>query len=118
MARWSSKPTESIATPSTRRASCCRSLHRGGEPMHSAAMLLGIVVVAIALSPSADAQEEENEQGKPIPLTSAKNKVGAFTVTLTERSPLSSPAEIAKRLRIKPEQLGRSKDYDLAKAPF
>src|ERR1700689_4776524 len=43
-------------------------------------------------------------------------KTGEFDLTFTERSPLSTPKELARRLNLKPASLGA--DYDLSKRPF
>ncbi|HEX5242078.1 MAG TPA: hypothetical protein VFW23_02365 [Tepidisphaeraceae bacterium] len=44
-------------------------------------------------------------------LASTKGKSGAFTISLTDRSPLSKPAEIANRIAMTARQQGA--DYDL-----
>ncbi len=54
--------------------------------------------------------------GPPLALTDVPGKTGEFQLTLTERSPLSSPVEIAKRLHKKTEELGS--DYDLSTQIF
>ena len=51
-----------------------------------------------------------------IPLADAKGKTGAFAAKMSERSPLSAPAEVSRRVSLKPEQQGR--DYDIAKELF
>lgn len=43
-------------------------------------------------------------------------KTGAFDITFTERSPLSSPEALAKRLSLKPKDV--ADDYDISKRPF
>ena len=47
------------------------------------------------------ATADMNFSGDPIPLTQAAGKSGAIRVTLPERSPLSPPSEILKRLHAK-----------------
>ncbi|HEX3356561.1 MAG TPA: hypothetical protein VHS31_06220 [Tepidisphaeraceae bacterium] len=54
--------------------------------------------------------------GPPLALTDLAGKTGAFQLTLTDRSPLSSPVAITKRLHLKPEEVGD--DYDLSKQVF
>jgi hypothetical protein len=53
---------------------------------------------------------------QPITIEKINGKTGQFELTISERTPLSAPAEIAKRLHVKPEQLGV--DYDLSKETF
>jgi tetratricopeptide (TPR) repeat protein len=66
-------------------------------------------------APSTTAPADAPEQLGVTP-PDAGQKIGAFRITLSKRSPLSAPDEIAKRLKIKPEQLGS--DYDLSKQVF
>lgn len=51
-----------------------------------------------------------------VPLASLKGKSGAFVVSLADRSPLSKPSEIAKRIAITERQQGP--DYDLSREVF
>lgn len=53
--------------------------------------------------------------GDPVPLADVAGKPGAFRVTLTERSPLSTPAEIIKRMHLKNMP---ADDYDWAKEVY
>lgn len=55
-------------------------------------------------------------EGPALPLDEVQGKTGELHVALKERSPLSAPKEIARRLRCKLEDLGQ--DYDLSKRDF
>jgi len=69
-----------------------------------------VALVAILSAAWSEAQDA------PIPIASVKGHVGAFQVTLTERSPLSKPADVAKRMSLKPAQA--ADDYNLSKEVF
>ena len=51
-----------------------------------------------------------------VPFASLKGKSGAFAVSLADRSPLSKPAEISKRIAMTARQQGP--DHDLSKEVF
>jgi hypothetical protein len=44
------------------------------------------------------------------------SKTGAFDITFTQRSPQSTPSELARRLNLKPRDVAN--DYDLSKRPY
>lgn len=58
----------------------------------------------------------QDDVGPAVPIADAKSKTGAFKVTLSERSPLSGLKDIAKRVGLKPAEVGE--DYDLSKETF
>ncbi len=53
--------------------------------------------------------------GEPMPLADAKGKTGPLRVTLPERSPLSAPKDIIKRMHLKGVEVD---DYDWAKEVY
>jgi hypothetical protein len=70
--------------------------------------LLALGVIILCLRAFADAPASAP--------TTEPTKTGEFDITFTERSPLSAPREIARRMNLREHDLGA--DYDLTKMPF
>jgi len=72
--------------------------------------LRGWVVVAVAtVSSAAQAQQ-------PKPIDKVQGVTGRFQAILTERSPLSNPSDVAKRISLK--TAAKEPDYELSKEVF
>jgi hypothetical protein len=72
-----------------------------------------VVIVACVLAPVAGFSQT---QDAPATQPTAQLQTGDLDLTFTQRSPLSTPQEIARRLNVTPTSLGD--DYDLSKLPY
>jgi hypothetical protein len=73
-------------------------------------LFVGVTFLAVAITRAADAPQQQT----PPAAATSDLKLGAFSTSFTERSPLSAPKEIARRL----PQNDPVADYDLAKEQF
>jgi hypothetical protein len=73
-------------------------------------LFVGVTFLAVAITRAADAPQQQT----PPAAATLDLKLGAFSTSFTERSPLSAPKEIARRL----PQSEPVADYDLAKEQF
>src|SRR5690348_7576899 len=71
----------------------CRRKHMIASYRAWLSLVLTVLVAPLALA-------DIEFSGDPIPLADAKGKAGPIRVTLPERSPLSVPKEIAKRMHL------------------
>jgi hypothetical protein len=74
----------------------------------TASVLAAIVCFALT--------EVARTDASPSTQPTTQIQTGEVDLTFTQRSPLSTPSEIARRLKLKPASLGA--DYDLSKQPY
>lgn len=58
----------------------------------------------------------QDDVGNALPIADARTRIGAFKVTLSDRSRLSVLKDVGKRVGLKPAELGE--DYDLSNETF
>ncbi len=89
---------------------CARMFYKDSKKMQPRIAFLAAMILMLFAGASF-AQDEP-----PVPIAEGKGKTGAFSVALSDRSPLGELPVIARRLSMKPAELGD--DYDLSKERF